>query len=182
MLSCATWVLTQVKVLFCLYQFSMMHHFQSFSKQKDQTLCLSNPGAGDQQDFRTIPIYPTPEEFHEDQRPFLRPNLTSQRYTSAHIYLDTHFRLLREDFVRPLRDGIQQLLNSQGNAGARDQLLRTKHFDDIRVYFDTQVLFPTCTTTGIAHTVKFNTEPLKVNIMMDTLGFYLMSVLNYLTY
>lgn len=132
-----------------------------------KTLCLSNPCAGDQQDFRIIPIYPTPEEFHEDQRPFLRPNLTSQRYTSTHIYLDTHFRLLREDFVRPLRDGIQQILNSQENGGARGPLLRTQRFDDIRVYFNTRVLLPTCTTTGIAHTVEFDTQPLKVTIKID---------------
>lgn len=69
--------------------------------------------------------------------------------------------------MRPLRDGIQQILNSQENGGARGQLLRTKRFDDIRVYFNTQVLLPTCTTTGIAHTVEFDTQPLKVTIKMD---------------
>lgn len=133
-------------------------------------LHLSNPGAEDQQNFRTIPIYPTSEEFQEDRRPFLRPNLTSQRYTNTHIYLDTHFRLLREDFVRPLRDGIQQILTSQRNVGATDQLLRTKRFDDIRVYFNTRVVLPTCTNTGIAYTVEFDIQPLKVNIKMDVIA------------
>lgn len=155
------------KILFCSYQFSMMHNLQSFPKVRDKRpiLFLFNSGAEDQQNFRTIPIYPTSEEFHMDQRPFLRPNLTSQRYTNTHIYLDTHFRLLREDFVRPLRNGIQQILSNQ--MGGRDQLLRTKRFDDIRVYFNTCVVFPTCTNTGIAHTLQFDTQPLKVNIKMD---------------
>ncbi len=123
-----------------------------------------NPDGEDQQNFRTIPIYPTPEEFHQGLRPFLRPNLTSQRYTNTHIYLDTHFRLLREDFVRPLREGIQQLLENQMNAGRSTKMLKTKRFDDIRVYFDTQLVVPKCTQTGIAYIVKFDIRPLQVSL------------------
>lgn len=154
------------KIHFWSYQFSTTHHFP-----KGPILFLFNSCAEDQQNFRTIPIYPTSEEFHMDQRPFLRPNLTSQRYTNTHIYLDTHFRLLREDFVRPLRDGIQQILSN--HTGGQDQLLRTKRFDDIRVYFDTCVVFPTCTNTGIAHTLQFDTQPLKVNIKMDFTSWFI---------
>ncbi|KAI3369880.1 hypothetical protein L3Q82_024689 [Scortum barcoo] len=115
-----------------------------------------NPGEGEQQDFRDIPIYPTLEEFHQDHRPFLRPNFTSQRYTNTHIYLDTHFRLLREDFVRPLREGVRQLLRNR-----IDTPLKTKKFDDIRVYFDTKLVVPKCTPTGLAYIVQFNSQPLK---------------------
>ncbi|XP_070815806.1 NFX1-type zinc finger-containing protein 1 [Chaetodon trifascialis] len=117
-----------------------------------------NPDEEEQQDFRTIPIYPTPEEFHQDQRPFLRPNLTSQRYTNTHLYLDTHFRLLREDFVRPLREGIQQLLWNQMDMGSP---LKKKRFDDIRVYFDTRLVVPKCTHTGLAYVVQFDIQPLQ---------------------
>ncbi|KAM7422964.1 hypothetical protein PAMA_010818 [Pampus argenteus] len=120
-----------------------------------------NPGGADQQDFRTIPIYPTPEEFHQDHRPFLRPNLTSQRYTNTHLYLDTHFRLLREDFVRPLREGIQQLLRNQMDMGGSDKPLKTKRFDDIRIYFDTQLVVPKCTHAGLAYIVQFDIQPLQ---------------------
>lgn len=122
----------------------------------------NNPGEEEQQNFRTIPIYPTPEEFHQDHRPFLRPNLTSQRYTNTHLYLDTHFRLLREDFVRPLREGIQQLLRNQmGREGGSDKSMKTKRFDDIRVYFDTKLMVPKCTSTGLAYIVQFDIQPLK---------------------
>ncbi|XP_008287693.1 NFX1-type zinc finger-containing protein 1 isoform X2 [Stegastes partitus] len=120
-----------------------------------------NPGEEEEQDFRSIPIYPTLEEFQQDHRPFLRPNLTSQRYTNTHIYLDTHFRLLREDFVRPLREGIHQLLQNQMNMGRTDTPLRTKRFDDIRLYFDTQLMVPKCTQTGIGYIVQFDTKPLQ---------------------
>ncbi|XP_071379095.1 NFX1-type zinc finger-containing protein 1 [Centroberyx affinis] len=120
-----------------------------------------NPGGEEQQDFRNLPIYPTPEEFHQDQRPFIRSNLIFQRYANTHLYLDTHFRLLREDFVRPLREGIQQLLWTQLDMGRNDNPLRRKRFDDIRVYFDTRLMVPKCTQAGIAYTAQFDSQPLK---------------------
>lgn len=138
----------------------------------------SYQGEDDEEDFRTIPIYPTPEEFHQDHRPFLRPNLTSQRYTNAHLYLDTHFRLLREDFVRPLREGIQQLLQNQMDMGRTDNPMKTKRIDDIRVYFDTQLVVPKCTQTGLSYIVQFNIQQLKVS--MDGFGWifsYLITML-----
>ncbi|XP_030275595.1 NFX1-type zinc finger-containing protein 1 isoform X4 [Sparus aurata] len=147
---------------------ALIEHLQERSREgtlrsdKDTYALLGdNPGEEDLADFRTIPIYPTPEEFHQDQKPFLRPNLTSQRYTNTHLYLDTHFRLLREDFVRPLRDGIQQLLRSQAGEGGNKTPLKAKHFDDIRVYFDTKLVVPKCTITGLAYIVQFDVQPLQ---------------------
>lgn len=129
-----------------------------------ETSTISNLAEDEQQDFRTIPIYPTPEEFHHDYRPFLRPNLITQRYTNTHLYLDTHFRLLREDFVRPLREGVQQLLYNQMDMGRTDNPLKKKRFDDIRIYFDTQLVAPKCTHTGLAYLVQFDIQPLKVSL------------------
>uniref|UniRef100_A0A665VRZ3 Zinc finger, NFX1-type containing 1 n=1 Tax=Echeneis naucrates TaxID=173247 RepID=A0A665VRZ3_ECHNA len=146
----------------------LVKHLQERSRQgtlrSDRDNYTLLPDGGDnleQQDFRTIPIYPTLEEFQPDYRPFLRPNITSQRYTNTHLYLDTQFRLLREDFIRPLRDGIQQLLLNQMEMGEHDSPLRRKRFDDIRVYFDTQLIVPKCTHSGIAYTVQFNIQPLR---------------------
>uniref|UniRef100_A0A7N8XVC0 Zinc finger, NFX1-type containing 1 n=1 Tax=Mastacembelus armatus TaxID=205130 RepID=A0A7N8XVC0_9TELE len=146
---------------------TLVQHFQERSREgtlrsdRDTYALLPTEGEEEYEDFRDIPIYPTPEEFRQDHRPFLRPNLTSQRYTSTHLYLDTHFRLLREDFVRPLREGIQELLWNQMGMGKSDKPLRTKRFDDIRIYFDTRLLMPKCTHTGLAYIVKFNVQPLK---------------------
>ncbi|XP_020558865.1 NFX1-type zinc finger-containing protein 1 isoform X2 [Oryzias latipes] len=146
----------------------LIEHLQERSREgtlrsdKDTYALLPTDGdKQEQQDFRTIPIYPTPEEFQEDHKPFLRPNLTNQRYTNSHLYLDTHFRLLREDFVRPLREGIQQLLQTQKNLGNTMNPAKTKHFDDIRVYFDTQLVVPKCTHTGLAYVVQFDIKPLQ---------------------
>ncbi|KAF4079021.1 hypothetical protein AMELA_G00188300 [Ameiurus melas] len=145
----------------------MVEHLQE--KARDGTLRSDNYtvliGNDDtpegEEDFRTMTIYPTPEEFHQDQKPFLRANIMTQNYPSAHIYLDTHFRLLREDFVRPLREGIRELLQSQHDESLSGVPIRKRRFDDIRVYFDTRLVIPLCTSTGTAYRVQFDPRPLQ---------------------
>ncbi|PKU35329.1 hypothetical protein llap_14368 [Limosa lapponica baueri] len=119
------------------------------------TLMQPQPN-GQEESYRTMTVYPTYNEIHRDEKPFLRPNIVSGRYESTSIYLDTHFRLLREDFVRPLREGILELLQSFEDKG-----LRKKKFDDIRIYFDTRIITPLCSPTGIVYKVQFDIKPLK---------------------
>lgn len=111
---------------------------------------------GREETYRTMTIFPTYNEVHRDEKPFLRPNVVSGRYESTSIYLDTHFRLLREDFVRPLREGILELLQSFEDKG-----LRKKRFDDIRIYFDTRIITPLCSPAGIVYKVQFDIKPLR---------------------
>ncbi|TRY97415.1 hypothetical protein DNTS_016604 [Danionella cerebrum] len=114
-----------------------------------------------EQDFREISIYPIYEEFHENRRPFLRPNRITQSFPNAHIYLDTHFRLLREDFVRPLRDGVKEILSMVHEENLNENQIQKKHFDDVRIYNDTHLLLPVCTPTGIAYRVTFDARQLQ---------------------
>lgn len=138
----------------------LVQHLQE--KRREGTLRADNytlmqPQAdGQEETYRTMTIYPTYNEVHHDEKPFLRPNIVSGRYESTSIYLDTHFRLLREDFVRPLREGISELLQSFEDKG-----LRKKKFDDIRIYFDTRIIAPLCSPTGVVYKVQFDTKPLK---------------------
>ncbi|XP_067163733.1 NFX1-type zinc finger-containing protein 1 isoform X2 [Apteryx mantelli] len=138
----------------------LVQHLQE--KRREGTLRADNytlmqPQAdGQEETYRTMTIYPTYNEVHHDEKPFLRPNIVSGRYESTSIYLDTHFRLLREDFVRPLREGILELLQSFEDKG-----LRKKKFDDIRIYFDTRIITPLCSSSGIVYKVQFDTKPLK---------------------
>ncbi|XP_043365785.1 NFX1-type zinc finger-containing protein 1-like [Dermochelys coriacea] len=79
------------------------------------------------EDFHTIPIFPTPEEIFVDPGQKLKRNLPVGKYASDAAYLDTHFRLLREDFVRPLRAGISahfSLRNVFGGDGRQRGALR----------------------------------------------------------
>ncbi|XP_051996715.1 NFX1-type zinc finger-containing protein 1-like [Xyrauchen texanus] len=144
----------------------LIDHLQEKSREgtlrsdKYSFLAADEDAPPGEEDFRTMSIYPTPEEFHLDQKPFLRPNIVAQSFPNARIYLDTHFRLLREDFVRPLREGIREILRSQ-RENLNGGTLKKKHFDDIRVYHDTRLVVPLCTPTGIAYKVQFDPKPLK---------------------
>lgn len=75
----------------------------------------NDPSVGDAPDnppappenFTELPVLPSSEEMHPYAvEPFLRPNITNGSYTDWEHYLDVQFRLMREDFVAPLRDGI----------------------------------------------------------------------------
>ncbi|KFQ31593.1 NFX1-type zinc finger-containing protein 1, partial [Merops nubicus] len=138
----------------------LMQHLQE--KKREGTLRADNytlmrPQTESQEEtYRTMTIYPTYNEVHREEKPFLRPNIVSGRYESTSIYLDTHFRLLREDFVRPLREGVLELLRSFEDKG-----LRKKKFDDIRIYFDARIITPLCSPSGIVHKVQFDVKPLK---------------------
>ncbi|KAF4525633.1 hypothetical protein B566_EDAN001232, partial [Ephemera danica] len=61
-------------------------------------------------DFREISIYPSIEDVLNNDRPYLRSNVVQGRYFDVEHYLDVQFRLLREDYVRPLREGIADYL------------------------------------------------------------------------
>ncbi|KAJ8401480.1 hypothetical protein AAFF_G00383990 [Aldrovandia affinis] len=106
--------------------------------------------------FRNMSIFPTYEDVHMTKKPLLRPNIVSETFRDIDTYLDTHFRLLREDFVKPLRDGISQLLCFDGTN------LRQGRFNDIRIYFDARIIAPICTPKGILYHVKFETKSLKM--------------------
>lgn len=137
----------------------LMQHLQE--KRREGTLRADNctfmqPQDGQEESYRIMSIYPTYDEIHGNKKPVLRPNFVSGRYESTSVYLDTHFRLLREDFVRPLREGIMEVLQS-----LQDRNLRKKKFDDIRIYFDARIIAPCCASTGIVYKVQFDTKPLR---------------------
>uniref|UniRef100_A0A8C9NK28 Zinc finger NFX1-type containing 1 n=1 Tax=Serinus canaria TaxID=9135 RepID=A0A8C9NK28_SERCA len=137
----------------------LMQHLQE--KRREGTLradkcTFVQPQDGQAESYRFMSIYPTYNEIHGNEKPFLRPNFVFGKYESTSIYLDTHFRLLREDFVRPLREGIMEVLQN-----LQDRNLRRKKFDDIRIYFDARIIAPSCTPDGIAYKVQFDTKPLR---------------------
>ncbi|NXS19834.1 ZNFX1 protein, partial [Mystacornis crossleyi] len=137
----------------------LMQHLQE--KRREGTLRADNctfiqPQDGQKESYRIMSIYPTYDEIHSNEKPVLRPNFVSGRYESTSVYLDTHFRLLREDFVRPLREGIMEVLQN-----LQDRNLRKKKFDDIRIYFDARIIAPRCASTGIVYKVQFDTKPLR---------------------
>ena len=59
-------------------------------------------------DFTEMSIEPKLEDIMTDQEPFLRANISNGAYRDINHYLDVQFRLLREDYLRPLREGVSK--------------------------------------------------------------------------
>ena len=95
--------------------------------------------------YREVEILPQPEEIQNiHNKPFLRPNIVKGPYHNWDHYLDVQFRLLREDFMGPLRDGIHSYLQGQD------------HKHNIHLYSGVQVLSPVCLYSGIGFLIQFD--------------------------
>ena len=107
-------------------------------------------------DFRKMSIFPDVKfDIRSNDKPYLRPNIKKGGFDDIHQYLDIQFRLLREDFIQPLRNGIKEYLRGRTGAGGNRWL------NDVRVYHDVSVLNAVCTHTGIQHRVHFDVSSLK---------------------
>ena len=106
--------------------------------------------------FRNMRIIPTfcRVGLSADSGKFLRKNKIGSAYESLDEYLDIHFRLLREDFMIPLRRGIEQYLDTTSN----DDRRRRNPY--IRVYKDVCISAPVC-KKEVLFTVRFRSKNLK---------------------
>ncbi|XP_064468067.1 NFX1-type zinc finger-containing protein 1-like [Ornithodoros turicata] len=109
---------------------------------KQERLHASSPP----DNFRDVPVIPLVCELVASTKPFLRPNIVRGAYADIDHYLDVQYRLLREDFVRPLREGLQKLLQ----AG-----MKIRRTDGINVYRNVQVGQSEITRGGIVHELLF---------------------------
>ena len=104
--------------------------------------------------FRDVPVLPRANELelfkHGKINQEVRANKKSGRYINWDHYLDVHFRLLREDFIFPLREGVQLYVseNRQRNT-------------NVRVYTGVHILEPVCLMTGLGFQLKFDVSRLR---------------------
>ena len=98
-------------------------------------------------DFRDIPICPTNKEIKSQERPFLRKNIKKGHYQDVEHYLDVQFRLLREDFLEPLREGIYEITHNIPRA-QRNQLMKC--------YQGVRITGKELTQSGIIYNVHFD--------------------------
>ena len=98
--------------------------------------------------FRGMPICPTNKEITTQERPFLRKNITKGKYENAEHYLDVQFRLLREDFLEPLREGIHEIVQNVPRQ-QRKQLM--KNYRSVRISPSKEF-----TWSGITHQVQID--------------------------
>ena len=92
----------------------------------------------DNKHFTNISIVPKPDRASvlAKRHVNLKGNIIKGPYDSVDQYLDIHFRLLREEFMCPLREGLQQYLDS---TSAEDKRQRNT---SIRVYHDVRIIAP----------------------------------------
>ncbi|CAL1289223.1 unnamed protein product [Larinioides sclopetarius] len=85
------------------------------------------------EDYRTIPVLPNEVDIQQPCA-FLRPSVIRGHYQNAEHYLDVQYRLLREDYVRPLREGITEYLTF------KDRNKSLNEIKDIKVYPYVQIV------------------------------------------
>ena len=111
------------------------------------------------QNFRELSVIPSAADLLYS-RPFLRKNITDRRFNDLDHYLDVQFRLLREDFVMPLRDGIKHLTKDKDLLEPTTS--NTRRANDVSVYHGVRVLYPVCNRKGRVFKIKFNKSHSKV--------------------
>lgn len=99
--------------------------------------------------IKSIGIFPTKEDLFENYV-FLRKNVVDGAYKDVEHYVDVQFRLLREDFIAPLRNGIQQFCQSLKDKNNFDKSTR---FDNIRVHENVKFLHGMVRNGKIGHLV-----------------------------
>ncbi|XP_044175717.1 NFX1-type zinc finger-containing protein 1-like isoform X2 [Acropora millepora] len=100
-------------------------------RQKLSKPYINRAGEEPPNDFRKIPICPTSHDIETRERPFVRTNIIKGRYENAEHYLDVQFRLLREDFLGPLREGIQETI--QDIPRQKRNQLGTKNYHRVKI-------------------------------------------------
>lgn len=111
-------------------------------------------------DFREIPICPQAEDIQFDYEQFLPKSIVDGGYASGvDHYLDIQFRLLREDFVRPLRVGVTEYIELFVKNPKK--LLQLKKVGDLNIYRDVRIVNSMLKNGEIIHLVQFDIEPLK---------------------
>ena len=108
-----------------------------------------------QSNFRDISVVPQAEDLSVSSKPFLRVNVVNRSYKDLEHYLDVHFRLLREDCVSPLRDGIRSLRKDYGSLKASNSS-GNKTAKEVHVYREVEVLYPVCSRKGMVYRMRFD--------------------------
>ena len=125
--------------------------FQRGDLQRDRGKAQEPDAPGD---FRKLSVIPSSRDIQPEMKPFIRKNRVHGSYKNADEYLDVQFRLLREDCIRPLREGIKEYRRNKSRG-------ENKRLQDIRVYKHARILEPYCGKRAVVHLIEFDVSDLK---------------------
>ena len=126
--------------------------YKAGKEQPQSRFGLTSSGEAPPDDFLQLSVLPTCDDMKEDKNIFVRPAVLEGGYKDKVHYLDVQFRLMKQDFVIPLRKGINEFQKSG----------KKKHFSpsDLRMYYDVHIL-GIVTQSGIDHVLQFDVKKLK---------------------
>ncbi|KAK2561506.1 NFX1-type zinc finger-containing protein 1 [Acropora cervicornis] len=129
------------------------------SELREKMICLANStlesDAEPPQNFRSLSIVPDAADLL-CSKPFLRKNIIDGKFNDLEHYLDVQFRLLREDFVMPLRRGIRQMRKESDSSMRTKSTDRPKRPKDVSVYHEVTILHPVFNDNGRFYRLKFD--------------------------
>ena len=128
-----------------------IREYHLLSKRQNNSLS-TGPYAKSQNDFRSLTVIPTLEEIWQPSKTYIRSIKERGRYSNGEEYLDIQFRLLREDFIAPLREGIHEISRN---------LPRAERKHNIKLYRKVQILDSNCSKGGLIHKVKFDVKRIR---------------------
>ena len=103
----------------------------------------------DNSEYREEQILPKWDEISKPKPPYrLRPNIVDGEYDDWLHYFDIQYRLLREDFISPLRKGIKDY--HDGKVG--------RNLSNLRLYNRVRIVRPVFTSAGLCHEIQFDTS------------------------
>ncbi len=127
--------------------------FYDEMKEKQMTKSVKTSQHGkedlkwDNSEYRDIQVSPQWHEISDPNPPHkLRANIVQGEYDDWMHYYDVQFRLLREDFIAPLRKGIADY-----RAGKEGRQIR-----NLRVYRGVRIGGNQFTRSGLCHTISFD--------------------------
>jgi len=123
-----------------------------------------------EQDFSEMNILPKMYDILVDQTPFLRQNITAGAYNDVNHYLDVQFRLLREDYIQPLREGIRNFrtiiresnvnVSNVKHSNELSKAIRQRlvKIESLNIFFDVTMESEILHNHGIVHALKMNSK------------------------
>lgn len=163
----------KIKLILCQY----LRNQQNSKKPAYNLIDYSNIPPPN--DFTEMSIVPKLDDIISKEKSiYLRKNLKNEAYKSVHEYLDIQFRLLREDFLGPLRDGVQKLrsivdeirfvdrLNngkdtSSNKMLSKDVMKRIAKIESLSAYFGCSIESSMPTDFGMVYQVRLNPDKAK---------------------
>ncbi|KAK6982965.1 NFX1-type zinc finger-containing protein 1 [Biomphalaria glabrata] len=125
-----------------------LHKVRNKSRLDRKTLPIADDDTPPD-DYKTMEIFPGTHELNNHQEPFLRANIIRGKYSDLNHYLDIHARLIKEDYLTPIRIGLKEY----AEAIASD---RKAVEDDLRFYYNVQLQLKHGSNEGITHLAIFD--------------------------